>query len=146
MVASSAFTTSFTPTEQALQTLRQRGGVATAAELQQALRVSQPTVSRLLAPLIQSGQILKVGAARSQRYVLPRTIAGVGSVVPVSRVDVQGRPTPFARLYPLQGGAFWVDEADGLSQRHDGLPWFLNDMRPQGFMGQIGRASCRERV
>jgi HipA-like C-terminal domain len=39
-------------------------------------------------------------------------------------------------MVPLAGGGVWVDEADGLSQRHDGLPWFLNDMRPQGFMGR----------
>ena len=134
------------PTEQVLQALRQRGGVASAVELQQALRVSQPTVSRLLGPLIQSGQVQKVGAARSQRYVLSRTVAGVGSVVPVSRVDTHGRATPFARLVPLQGGAFWVDEADGLSQRHDGLPWFLNDMRPQGFMGRTFAAAHPELV
>jgi hypothetical protein len=29
-----------------------------------------------------------------------------------------------------------VDEEDGLSKRFDGLPWFLHDMRPQGFMGR----------
>lgn len=29
-----------------------------------------------------------------------------------------------------------MDEADGVSARHDGLPWFLDDMRPQGFMGR----------
>ncbi len=137
-------TTLFTPTEQALQALRQRGGVATAAELQQALRVSQPTVSRLLVPLIQSGQVLKVGAARSQRYLLVRVVPGLASTVPVSRIDAHGRPAPFARLHALQGGAFWVDEADGLSQRHDGLPWFLNDMRPQGFMGRTFAAAHPE--
>ena len=104
-------------------------------ELQDLLSVSQPTVSRALAPLILSGQVQKVGAARSQRYVMPRTVPGVGREVPVMRVDAQGRPEPFARMVPLEGGAFWVDEADGLSARHGGLPWFLNDMRPQGFMG-----------
>jgi hypothetical protein len=29
-----------------------------------------------------------------------------------------------------------VDEADGVSAQHGGLPWFLDDMRPQGFMGR----------
>lgn len=67
--------------------------------------------------------------------MLPRTVAGVGRDVPVMRIDAQGRPTPFARLVPLEGGAMWVDEADGLSMRHGGLPWYLNDMRLQGFMG-----------
>ena len=119
-----------------LQTLRQRGSVVTAAELQAALGVSQPTVSRALAPLLQSGEVVKVGAARSQRYVLPRTVAGLGRVIPIVRIDAHGQASPFARLTPLVGGAVWVDEADGVSQRHDGLPWFLDDMRPQGFMGR----------
>lgn len=123
-------------TPKALQALRRQGGVLTSAELQQLLGVSQPTVSRALAPLIHAGQVQKVGAARSQRYVLPRTVPGVGSEVLVMRIDTLGRPSPFARLVPLEGGAFWVDEADGVSARHDGLPWFLDDMRPQGFMGR----------
>ena len=120
----------------ALSALRRQGGVLTSAELQELLGVSQPTVSRALAPLIHAGQVQKVGAARSQRYVLPRNVPGVGSEVRVMRIDTQGRPSPFARLVPLEGGAFWVDEADGVSARHDGLPWFLDDMRPQGFMGR----------
>ena len=55
-----------------LQALRRQGGVLSSAELQEQLGASQPTVSRALAPLIQAGQVQKVGAARSQRYVLPR--------------------------------------------------------------------------
>jgi hypothetical protein len=123
-------------TQKALQTLRRQGGVLTSAELQAQLGVSQPTVSRALAPLIQSGQVQKVGAARSQRYVLPRTVPGVGREVPVMRIDARGQASPFARLIPLEGGAFWVDEVDGVSALHAGLPWFLDDMRPQGFMGR----------
>ena len=129
-------TTSHELTSKALQALRRQGSVLTSAELQTLLGVSQPTVSRALAPLIQSGQVQKVGAARSQRYVLPRTVPGVGREVPVMRVNAQGQATPFARMVPLEGGAFWVDEADGVSALHGGLPWFLDDMRPQGFMGR----------
>ena len=119
-----------------LQALRRQGGVLSSAELQEQLGASQPTVSRALAPLIQSGQVQKVGAARAQRYVLPRSVPGVGREVPVMRVDAQGQPSPFARLLPLAGGAVWVEEADGVSAQHGGLPWFLDDMRPQGFMGR----------
>ena len=128
-----------TPTDSsqaALQALRRQGGVLSSAELQASLGVSQPTVSRVLKPLIQSGQVRKVGAARAQRYVLPRSVPGVGSQVPVMRVDAQGHASPFAHLTPLVGGAFWVEEADGVSAQHGGLPWFLDDMRPQGFMGR----------
>ncbi|MDD2712215.1 MAG: type II toxin-antitoxin system HipA family toxin YjjJ [Simplicispira sp.] len=127
---------SATRSEIILQTLRRQHGVATSAELAAALGVSQPTVSRALAPLIQSGQVRRVGAARSQRYLLPRNVPGVGDDVMLMRVNEQGVPAPFGRMVPLHGGACWVDEADGVSQLHDSLPWFLADMRPQGFMGR----------
>lgn len=116
-------------TAKVLQTLRRQSGVLSSTELQEQLGVSQPTVSRALAPLVLAGQVQKVGAARSQRYVLPRTVPGVGREVPVMRVNEHGQASPFASLVPLQGGAIWVDEADGLSQQHGGLPWFLDDMR-----------------
>ena len=123
-------------TEGILQTLRRHDGVATSAQLVSALGVSQPTVSRALAPLVRAGRVRKVGAARSQRYLLPRVVAGVGADIPLLRVDTAGVPAPFGRMVPLPGGAFWVDEVDGVSERHDSLPWFLADMRPQGFMGR----------
>ena len=123
-------------TQTILQALVRQGGALSSAELQAQLGVSQPTVSRAMAPLIQSGAVQKVGAARKQRYVLPRTVRDVGRSIPVMRIDALGRPSPFARLVPLAGGAVWVDEEDGLSKRFDGLPWFLDDMRPQGFMGR----------
>ena len=123
-------------TPQILQALRQRGGVASSAELQAALGISQPSMSRALTPLVKSGQVQKVGAARSQRYVLPRHVERVGHEVPIMRFDAAGQPSPFARMTLLAGGDVWVDEVDGVSQRHSGLPWFLHDMRPQGFMGR----------
>lgn len=129
-------TTTTALSQQVLVALRRQGSVLTSAELQAILSVSQPTVSRTLSALIQSGQVLKVGAARSQRYVLARHVRGVGREVRVMRIDARGRPAPFARMVPLEGGAYWVDEADGISAKHDGLPWFLDDMRPQGFMGR----------
>ena len=119
-----------------LQALRRQGGALSSAELQTALGVSQPTVSRALAPLIQAGEVQKVGAARKQRYVLPRTVRDVGRSVPIMRINAQGQPSPFGRMVPLASGAMWMDEEDGLSKRFDGLPWFLDDMRPQGFMGR----------
>ena len=127
-----------------VQALRTRGGVATSLELQTLLGLSQPTVSRALAPLMASGEVRSLGAARSRRYLLPRVVDGVGRDVPIMRIDERGVVTPFGRMFPLPGGRFWVDEADGVSQLHDGLPWFLNDMRPQGFMGRTFAATHPE--
>ncbi len=129
-----------TPTETALlQALRSLGGQAGAAQLQQRLGVSQPTLSRLLAPRVASGQLVAVGAARARRYLLPRDVDGVGREVLIHAVTPQGTLSPFGTLYPLSGGGFWMEEADrahGSSAFHDSLPWFLYDMRPQGFLGR----------
>ena len=119
-----------------LQALRQQGGAATSAALQVATGASQPTVSRALAPLIAAGTVRALGSARARVYLLPRDVEGAGREIPIMRVDADGVVTPFGRMVPLAGGGFWVEEADGVSQRHAGLPWFLDDMRPQGFMGR----------
>ena len=66
--------------------LRSCGGVATSATLQMQLGLSQPTVSRALMQLFQSGEVRALGAARSRFYLLPRSIDGVGREVPIMRV------------------------------------------------------------
>lgn len=65
-----------------------------------------------------------------------RAIPGVGDAIPIVRIDADGAAAPFATLYPLAGGAIWAEEATGVRELHAGLPWFLGDMRPQGFMGR----------
>ena len=115
--------------------LRAQGGHATDAELQARLGLNLPTLASALTPLVEAGQVRCINTAQGLRYLLLRHIAEVGSDIPVMRISAQGHATPFATLYPLQGGGIWVDEADGVSQLHASLPWFLNDMRPQGFMG-----------
>jgi DNA-binding IclR family transcriptional regulator len=58
---------SMTDAENLIAALRRHNGQASSPELQARLGVSQPTASRLLAPLLASGQVIKVGAARAQR-------------------------------------------------------------------------------
>lgn len=119
--------------------LRALGGLASSPELQTRLGLSQPSVSRLLAPLLADGRVVPVGSARARRYLLPREVPGVGRQVPIHAVQADGGLSFFGTLYPLAGGGFWMDEADrehGQSARHDSLPWFLYDMRPQGFLGR----------
>lgn len=121
------------------QTLRRLGGHASSVQLQQALNASQATVSRWLAPLVADGRVVKVGAARSQRYLLPREVAGVGTQVVVHEVQADGTVRAFGTLYPLSGGTFWMEENDknhGRSEHHINLPWFVYDARPQGFLGR----------
>lgn len=126
------------PTE-VLTAIRQLGGTATSPQLQARLGISQPSASRLLAPLLADGTVVAVGSARARRYLLPREVPGVGRQVPIHAVQPGGAVQFFGTLYPLAGDGFWMEEADrehGQSARHDSLPWFLYDMRPQGFLGR----------
>jgi len=52
------------------------------------------------------------------------------------RLDEQGGIHVLGWLVPLLGGEFWCEFADHHDVLHEGLPHFLADMRPQGFMGR----------
>lgn len=123
----------------AIQRALRSAGATTSAELRALTGASQASVSRALAPLLANGEILKVGRGRSQAYVIPRMVAGVSTTgtIPIMKVDSHGVVSEFGTLIPTVGGRCWVEEFDEpLVQLHDGLPWFLSDMRPQGFLGR----------
>ena len=117
----------------------QAAGAVRSPELQQVTGASQASISRALAPLLAAGEVLKVGRARNQAYVMPRRVEGVGTTgtIPIMKVDGTGKVSEFGTLIPSMRGRCWVEEFDPpLAQLHDGLPWFLADMRPQGFLGR----------
>lgn len=126
-----------------LEDLLRRDGPLTAAALGQALELSQPSVSRLLASA--GGRIVRIGRARASRYALGHDIARAGSRWPLYRIDSEGRGAGLGELRALHGGGFHFEPAqpmpafvhgsfsDGL---FPGLPWFLDDQRPQGFLGR----------
>lgn len=114
-------------------------GSLTSTQLQALCGASQATVSRALAPLLTSGRVLKVGRGRNQAYVMPRTVQGVTvtGTVPIMKIDEYGKASAFGTLIPTTGGHCWVEEFDEpLTQLHGGVPWFVYDMRPQGFLGR----------
>ena len=126
-----------------IEDLLRREGPLTAAALGQALGVSQPTISRQIASA--GARIVRIGRARASRYALSRDIARAGSRWPLYRIDAEGSGAALGELRALHGGGFHFepglplpaflhgDFADGL---FPGLPWFLDDQRPQGFMGR----------
>lgn len=126
--------------ERLLATLRLRR-VASARELGAALGVSQPSISRLLAAA--GARIVTIGEARRRRYAAVREVRGQGSHWPLYRIDEYGQAQAFGELVALHGDGclirsnntpdwFRGEFVDGL---YPGLPWFLDDQRPQGFLG-----------
>lgn len=120
----------------------QSQGMASAQQLADALGVDRSTVSRGLSSL--GNAVLRAGAARSARYALRRSVRNLGQRWPLHRIDGNGRAQHLGELHALHGGFFWeTPEASPAWLRHGyangffpGLPFFLSDMRPQGFLGR----------
>lgn len=110
-----------------------RTGPQTARALARGLQASQPTLSRALQAL--GSEVLRIGAARSIQYAL-RDATRSDLVAPVFRVTDQGQLQALGTLVPVCPGGFVMQQADGVQAHTDGLPWWLFDMRPQGYLGR----------
>ncbi|MBN8886929.1 MAG: type II toxin-antitoxin system HipA family toxin YjjJ [Rudaea sp.] len=126
-----------------LETLLRRRGIVTAAEIARELDVSQAGVSRLVAAAGE--RIVRIGKARASRYALAHPIARAGSRWPLYRIEARARPEKLGELQALHNDAFLFEparplpaflEGDFGSGLFPGLPWFLDDQRPQGFLGR----------
>lgn len=121
-------------------------GQATAAVLQRALGVSQPTLSRRLKAM--GARVEALGRGRSRRYALRRRVRDGGDTWPVYAMASNGQATRWGELIALHGGfrlqlaepTAWLERA-GPAGFYAGLPFVLQDAAPQGFLGRaIARA------
>ena len=115
-------------------------GPLSAGELRARLDVSRPTLARALATL--PDEIVTWGAARATQYALRDRLRDLPDM-PVYRVSKRGRITLLGQLIPVRPEGFVMAQTDGITRHHEGLPWWLSDMRPQGF---LGRAFARQQA
>ena len=117
--------------------------LVSSAELTEMLGVSQPTVSRGLAAL--GPRVVKIGRTRATQYGLARAIGRLGSHWPIYRIDEDGKPHELGTLHALQQGHWYFESDQDVESLRFGefargvfpdLPWFLDDQRPQGFLGR----------
>jgi hypothetical protein len=122
--------------------LRETRDPVPAGELATRLGVSQPTLSRAVA---EAGErVVRIGRARATRYALSREIPRAGSRWPLYRLDAQARPHRVGELRALRGEGFHLAPASRMPALRGefaqglfpGMPWFLDDQRPQGFLGR----------
>ena len=109
-------------------------GLLRGEEIQRELGISQPVMSRLIRAA--GARVSRFGRSVATRYALPREVAGLGRDVPVFRVDELGQPTRHGILHVLAGGGCWFERQSGNGQSFPGLPPFVEDMRPQGYIGR----------
>lgn len=113
-------------------------GPRSGPDIRGSLGISQATFSRLVN---NESQIVSFGKARATRYALLRPVRGTAAF-PLWQIDERGTVWPFGTLLPCwPQGSCLVALKNGLWQWFDGLPWYLTDLRPQGF---LGRAWCKK--
>lgn len=114
-------------------------GVYSAPEIQQRFRLSQPTVSRLLAQL--GDRIAIIGNARARRYTKIRDVRGLGGKFPIFKIDAEGNAHLIGTLYAVAQDHFLWTPLNAREQLFRSLPWFIADLHPEGF---VGRAFVRQ--
>ena len=135
---------------QLLELLRS-GDPVPAAELVEKLAVSRPVLSRLVAEA--GDQVRRVGRARATAYVATALVRP--NTWPLYRMNPDVHMEELGTLHALRGDRFLFEptgdhpnllrHVDGPAGYFPGLPWFLDDVRPQGFLGRsmahrLGRA------
>jgi hypothetical protein len=129
-------------TAEILSTLRLQGRLQ-AGDLLKSLDVSRPTMMRQVRAAGE--EVIVRGSARRTTYAARRQLRGSSAPLPLYRVDEHGDVTQIASLdltYPdgcaaaFLGDFGWPLDEPMQSGWFDGLPYPLNDMRPQGFLGR----------
>jgi hypothetical protein len=112
-------------------------GPSPSAALLGTLGVSQPTFSRLVSR--HENDLLVVGRGPATRYALRRDVPDVGGRIPVYDVLEDGGARRLCVLHAVAPDGFFVKSiASDVDERfHEDLPYFLNDLRPSGFLGRL---------
>lgn len=118
-----------------LQALLAQRGILSNAELQIATGKSAATLSRALKQLLP--QVQALGNARNTRYGLVREIMGRAAQQPIYLTDENGYSSQWGRLTFIEGERLHVQTPDINTTTQGDLPWFLEAMRLQGFLGRL---------
>ncbi|MCI1897479.1 MAG: type II toxin-antitoxin system HipA family toxin YjjJ [Enterobacter sp.] len=118
-------------TDMIRQLLRQ--GPMPVRQLTNIIGISQPTMSRALKVLGE--EVVRIGSGPSIQYALRDAFRGFSSA-PIYRVNEEGQVKSLGKLIPVHPDGFVMEQADKVCLHSDGLPWWLFDMRPQGYLGR----------
>ncbi|NOX42913.1 MAG: type II toxin-antitoxin system HipA family toxin YjjJ [Gammaproteobacteria bacterium] len=120
-----------------------RQNPASVKELQFRTGQSQATVSRQLRSLGNS--VVSLGSGRNIRYALVKNAFAASDYIPLYAVEQHGNNVQLAVIRPLAHGGYLVEQTTAtpsvlLGENGDGvfddLPYFLDDLGPQGFLGR----------
>lgn len=103
-----------------------------AVELMEALSLSETELSAVVQAM--AADILPIAKGKSLHYAL-RNRASTVAEMAVYRVDVQGKVRYAGELQAVCAEGFVFSSPQG-GEYSEGLPWWLFDLRPQGYLGR----------
>jgi len=114
-------------------------GARTSQDIQAALKISQPTASRLLVAM--SDEVIALGSGRSTRYAVAHPIGNAAAQQPIWRIGEDGQAQRMGLLSFLARSQIHI-EAEGVNTLFEPtaqaeLPWYLSPLRAQGFLGRL---------
>lgn len=116
--------------------LLRKEGAQSPANLMSRFRLSQPTLFRWVRA--QSDELIALGAPRNRKIAALREVRSLGSTIPIFKVSTDGEILKMGQLVALHVSSFaFLREVAPLKPLiYPGLPFFLDDVRPQGFLGK----------
>ena len=136
--------------ENLLSILMLRGPIS-ATDLATTLGVNRTTIVRAIGDL--GRRVSVFGATRSTRYAVRRPVRNAGDRWPIYRITESGQAQAWAEVESLHDRRWrilwagpppaWARHFSDREGLWDGYPFFLGDIRPQGFIGRAiaGRMS-----
>jgi hypothetical protein len=112
-------------------------GPSPAREIYRSLEISQPSFS--VAVKKMGPEIVVLGARRSARYALARSIADLPAEIPLYFISEAGQAEHAADLIAIQPRGFFVRSQHPAvrTASYPDLPYWLDDIRPSGFLGRL---------
>ncbi len=103
------------------------------AQVLEGLRIQPHTLSRALKGAPPG--VLRFGETKRTRYAMTREVSGTRHA-DLFRVGQDGTPVLAGRAHFLAAERTLVAWASKRFTEHASIPWFIEDMRPQGFFGR----------
>jgi HipA-like C-terminal domain len=120
---------------EAVAALLARGEPLTAAQL--AASTGKSVSSMSLAIKALGERVVRMGAARSTRYALAKELLGLPPRQTLLWADASGQETVLGHITYLQGDRFFLSLNDHqMVTPANTLPWYLQPLKPQGFLGR----------
>jgi len=118
-------------------------GPSTSKEIQAATGLSQSSVARRLREMGDS--VVQIQEGRLIRYAATCNAFGADDRIPLGMIDHAGKAKVVAHIRPLIHGGFFLEPLQSISSLllgeqgnglYNDLPYFLYDLRPQGYLGR----------